>query len=121
MADRLAPSPDPDVFQVFAQVASLSGSLSNPSVTTGPLLQLQSAGNTLLSSDALTAVPLSLGAWAFPQIGVFLVGNIDPVVTFFSGPIETFVVVPEPATLIGLGFGLAVLGRSGLRSSRRRG
>jgi hypothetical protein len=117
--DRAAPNPDPDVFSVAAQVASLSGPLSSPNVTTVPLLQLESAGNTLLGSDALTAVPLSLATWDFARIDVFLIGVEDPVFAGFGGPIETFV-VPEPATAVALGLGLAALGRSGVRSSRRR-
>lgn len=118
VANFPANRPEVDVFRVEAQAATVNGAPSTSSLTAGPSFVLRSDGNAVLTSDALTGVPLSPSAWDFVGVEVFMIAEEG--FAFFSGSIDQYA-IPEPATAAALSLGLALLGTRRVSSRLRRG
>ena len=80
---------------------------------------LYDPSGTALSSDALTAVPWTVAAWAARDMSFFAdIADGNPNTYFqLDGTITTLTVVPEPGTLALVAVGVALLGGG----RRRRG
>jgi hypothetical protein len=100
-----------DGVAVYAETFTVSPALPPLGLTyTNP--SFGDPSGTALSSDALTGVPWSLGAWSSPGMAFFADIDDGNPLTYFDlqGDVTGLTVVPQPTTRGLLSLGLALLG-----------